>query len=69
VERFILRPIHRSSRWSPLKKAGWDIKPTTVTNLIRTRLGKNSVGMAVDLVNPFPDIGAPTLGILPDDDV
>jgi len=25
--------------------------------------------MAVDLVNPFPDIGAPTLGILPDDDV
>jgi hypothetical protein len=52
-----------------LKKAGWDIKPTTVTNLIRTRLGKNSVGMAVDLVNPSPDIGAPTLGILPDDDV
>jgi hypothetical protein len=52
-----------------LKEAGWDIKPTTVTNLIRTRLGKNSVGMAVDLVNPSPDIGAPTLGILPDDDV
>ena len=52
-----------------LKEAGWGIKPTTVTNLIRTRLGKNSVGMAVDLVNPSPDIGAPTLGILPDDDV
>jgi len=42
-----------------LKEAGWDIKPTTVTNLIRTRLGKNSVGMAVDLVNPSPDISAP----------
>jgi len=52
-----------------LKEAGWDIKPTTVTNLIRTRLGKNSVGMAVDLVNPSPDIGAPTLRILPDEDL
>ena len=52
-----------------LKEAGWDIKPTTVTNLIRTRLGKNSVGMAVDLVNLSPDIGAPTLRILPDEDV
>jgi hypothetical protein len=52
-----------------LKEAGWGIKPTTVTNLIRARLGKNSVGMAADLVNPSPDIGAPTLGTLPDDDV
>jgi hypothetical protein len=50
-------------------EAGWGIKPTTVTNLIRARLGKNSVGMAADLVNPSPDIGAPTLGTLPDDDV
>jgi hypothetical protein len=52
-----------------LKEVGWDIKPTTVVNLIRARLEKNSVGMAADLMNPSPDIGAPTLGILPDDDV
>jgi hypothetical protein len=52
-----------------LKEAGWNIKPTTVTNLIRARLGRNSVGMAVDLVNPSPDIGVPTVGILADDDV
>jgi hypothetical protein len=64
-----IAPVHPSSRWSHVKEADWDIKPTTVTNLIRTRLGKNSVGMAVDLVNPSPDIGVSTLGIMPDDDV